>query len=111
MCSFGILRASSTTPEYIEDRGDAYGSSYWVKSISFQYAHPDSGYILVLKPTRIISNYPATSFITRDGISYNPNTKVFTFRVIAVNCNGYFNWEVYELYNGKNKALNLYERD
>lgn len=101
--NFGILRAKNTTTEYVEDRGNAPESSYWQRTIQFQYGSVDSGFLLVLSPIRILPNYPATAVIYPDGATYNYTTKTYFFRVGATNCVAWFNYEVYEIFKGKNR--------
>ena len=102
--SFGISRAKNTSLEYIEDRGYKIGTgeSYWKKSVTVQWSAPNSSFTLIVTPVRIQSNYPQTSFIAPDGgIYYDYNTRIFSFTILAVNCVGWFNWEVFETYRGK----------
>ena len=100
--SFGISRAKNTSLEYIEDLGYPFGSSPFRRNVKFQYGSTDSGFIIVLTPTRIQSNYPQTSLISLDGLTtYNFNTRILSFGVIAVNCLGWFNWEVFETFKKK----------
>lgn len=103
--NYGILRSKNSALEYIEDRGDSFGNSYWTRTVTFQYGYADSGYLLVLSPIRILPNYPATAVIFPDGLTYNPNTKVCNFKVGAKNCLAWFNWEIYEIFRGKARII------
>ena len=99
--SFGILRAKNTSLEYIEDRGYPAGSGYWNKTLQFQYGSSDSGFVLVISPTRIQSNYPQTAVVFSDGLTYNYSTKTCNFKINCFNCIAWFNWEIYETFRRK----------
>lgn len=104
--NYGILRAKNTATEYVEDRGYPAGGNYWIRSIQFQYGQPDSGFLLVLSPIRILPNYPATAVIYPEGTNYNYNTKTYTFRIGATNCVAWFNYEIYEIFKGRKRLEN-----
>lgn len=91
----GRLIGKSLFPEYIEDRGTA----------SFTDAFPcrtlSSDFCINISPVQIQSTFPVTSLIRATRWEVNRVPNVFQFWVEAVNCYGFFNWEVYEIPNSK----------
>ena len=94
----GRLLGKSSAPEYIEDTGTAsFTKSFSCRTLS---ASSDSFYINI-SPVHIQSTYPGTSVITSRRWEVNRTPNVFQFWAEAINCRGWFNWEVYEIPDSK----------
>jgi hypothetical protein len=91
----GRLLGKSSFPEYIEDRGTAsFTKAFSCRTLS-------TSFYINISPVHIQSTYPATSVITPKRWEANRTPNVFQFWAEAVNCSGWFNWEVYEIPDSK----------
>ncbi len=91
----GRLIGKSTVPQYIEDKGgDSYTTTFECRTLS-------SSFYINICPVHVQSVYPATSLIRSTKWEVNRTPYVFQFWAEAINCLGWFNWEVYEIPDSK----------
>jgi hypothetical protein len=91
----GRLLGKSLYPEYIEDRGTAsFTKAFSCRTLS-------TSFYINISPVQIQSTFPATSLITATRWEANRTPNVFQFWAEAINCYGWFNWEVYEIPDSK----------